>query len=62
MKKGTKWMKKNCIGLHVKVDKEDWQEADKETKEAAHAKLVDIIADKQKSSSASTQGTKQFHE
>ncbi|KAF8218531.1 hypothetical protein L208DRAFT_1383262 [Tricholoma matsutake] len=63
MKKDTTWTKKNCVGLHAKVAKEVWEKADEETKEAVHAKIVAIIADKQKASNAwDTCGAKQFHD
>jgi len=59
---GTTWTKKNRVGLRAKVAKEVWEEADEETKEAVQRKIAAIIADKQKASSASTRGAKQFHE
>ena len=58
---GMTWTKKSHVGLHVKVAKEVWEEADEETKEAVQMKIVVIIVDKQKASSTSTCGPKQFY-
>jgi hypothetical protein len=58
---GTTWMQKTRIGLHAKIAKEVWEEADEETKEAVHTKRAGIIADKQKQSSAATRGAEEFH-
>jgi hypothetical protein len=59
---GTKWTKKNHVGLRAKIAKEVWEEADEETKQAVQTKIAGIIADRRKESNVGTRGAKQFHE
>jgi hypothetical protein len=38
----TKWMKKNRVGLHAKMAKEVWMEADEMEKNAINAKITEL--------------------